>query len=412
MILECDGNLIQFETVKEAMNKAGVKITHKEATSLLVWRDLFSPIINYKNIRPWQILNRIPFSNVLCLKSEMYKILKDGIQLFPNLYDFIPKTFLLPEEFDSFLNDFITKSNEVEDINEDLYIIKPSNGSLGNGIRILYKGDTIENVSHKSVAQAYIPSYLIDERKFDLRIYVLVTSVDPLEIFVYRDGLARFCSVKSTVKSRFSKLTNVTLNKSKLYQNKSPETISKVLSEFLIKHFDEETINSLWKEIDRIVVLTMFSAQRYMQFGQEKYLPKNCVFYSKCFQIFGFDILLGKDNLKPYLVEVNYRPSLHFMRGSERRMKVKMLTEAIKIAAPYQHVQELVKSRQWSWTLLFWEREISHHPELERISNKLKQKAIDDSQFVKVWPPRISNPLYENVLASLGDLPIQNLVVI
>ena len=32
----------------------------------------------------------------------------------------------------------------------------------------------------------------MDGYKFDLRIYVLVTSCDPLKIFIYKDGLVRF----------------------------------------------------------------------------------------------------------------------------------------------------------------------------------------------------------------------------
>jgi tubulin polyglutamylase TTLL6/13 len=42
------------------------------------------------------------------------------------------------------------------------------------------------------ICQVYLNKpLLIDGFKFDLRVYALLTSIDPLRIFVYNEGLAR-----------------------------------------------------------------------------------------------------------------------------------------------------------------------------------------------------------------------------
>lgn len=71
------------------------------------------------------------------------------------------------------------------------------------------------------MVQAYLPRpLLMDGRKFDLRIYVLVTSTHPtLRLFIYRQGLVRFATEQyaapdeSNVSKRRMFLTNYAVNK-------------------------------------------------------------------------------------------------------------------------------------------------------------------------------------------------------
>lgn len=72
--------------------------------------------------------------------------------------------------------------------------MKPANLSRGRGI-YLVDDVTQVNVEETSVVSKYIMNpLLINGHKFDLRIYVLVTSFEPLRVYVYKEGLARFAT--------------------------------------------------------------------------------------------------------------------------------------------------------------------------------------------------------------------------
>jgi len=70
------------------------------------------------------------------------------------------------------------------------------------------------------VAQRYLHKpYLIENLKFDLRIYVLVTGLNPLRAFIYKEGLARFATEQyhspqgSNLNNLCMHLTNYAINK-------------------------------------------------------------------------------------------------------------------------------------------------------------------------------------------------------
>lgn len=70
------------------------------------------------------------------------------------------------------------------------------------------------------VAQTYLDKpFLVDDLKFDLRIYVLLYGVNPLKIYLFEDGLARFATTpyrsakESDITDLFMHLTNYSINK-------------------------------------------------------------------------------------------------------------------------------------------------------------------------------------------------------
>ena len=76
-----------------------------------------------------------------------------------------------------------------------LFSFQPAS-ARGIGIKVIHKWNQIPRRRPVIVQKYLARPYLINDSKFDLRIYVYVTSYDPLRIYVYDDGLVRFASMK------------------------------------------------------------------------------------------------------------------------------------------------------------------------------------------------------------------------
>lgn len=93
---------------------------------------------------------------------------------------------------------------------QSTWIMKPTGKSQGAGIFLINKLSKLKRWSreaktsfHPAIGkESYVISRYIDNplliggKKFDMRLYVLVTSFRPLKAYLFKLGFCRFCTVK------------------------------------------------------------------------------------------------------------------------------------------------------------------------------------------------------------------------
>jgi tubulin polyglutamylase TTLL4 len=221
--------------------------------------------------------------------------------------------------------------------------MKPCASACGRGIQLLNKKSKIKkNINY--LACDYIANpHLINNRKYDLRIYVLVNSFDPLKIYMHNEGLVRFCTADYTtntkkLKEKFIHLTNWSVNKNSpnFIPNEDLQTMdaSKWTFTSLKKKFIELglKVDEIFSRIEDIIIKTLISAEPYMLHS----LNRSPEHRNNCFELYGFDILLDS-NLKPWLMEVNVCPSLNASSELDRRIKTIVMCDIMNLLGFYPY---------------------------------------------------------------------------
>ncbi|XP_036094290.1 tubulin polyglutamylase TTLL11 isoform X2 [Rousettus aegyptiacus] len=230
------------------------------------------------------------------------------------------------------------------------FIVKPDGGCQGDGIYLIKDPSDIRLAgtlqSRPAVVQEYMcKPLLIDKLKFDIRLYVLLKSLDPLEIYIAKDGLSRFCTEPYQEPSSknlhhvFMHLTNYSLNihssnfvHSDSTSTGSKRTFSSILCRLSSKGVD---IKKVWSDIISLVIKTVIALTPELKVFYQSDIPAGRP-GPTCFQILGFDILLMK-NLKPILLEVNANPSMRIEHEQELSPGVfenvpSLVDEEVKVA--------------------------------------------------------------------------------
>jgi tubulin polyglutamylase TTLL6/13 len=207
----------------------------------LLWIDVATIHEHFRNIQPWQSINHFPGMPNIARKNRMGQNLNKMLKLFPKEYSFYPRTWILPGEMQDFRTHFDNNGNA---IGKKVYIIKPDAGCQGRGIFLTSTWDLVpqgENV----VAQLYIKKpLLIDGYKFDLRLYCLVSSVKPLRMYLFQDGLVRMCT-EEYVKPTKQNISNVCMHLTNYAVNKHSENFQQPSAKSSEESQDEGSKRSL-----------------------------------------------------------------------------------------------------------------------------------------------------------------------
>lgn len=96
--------------------------------------------------------------------------------------------------------------------------MKPAAAACGRGIHLLSKTSKVKNRQNYLISSYISNPHLINNLKYDLRVYVLVTSYDPLRIYLFENGWVRFATSEYNIKNkdikkRYVHLTNFSVNK-------------------------------------------------------------------------------------------------------------------------------------------------------------------------------------------------------
>lgn len=417
-----DTHKVRFNVVKSALREVECKQTDSDNSARIIWWDGYMKRDELLNMYPHQRINRIPGMDQICYKSNTFNAMNKLRKIDKNLFNFFPLTFVLPNDFDQFKSEaelMLKKSEELK-VDNPTWIFKPRNGQCGIGIQLFQDPSIIDPQKYSGVIQSYISPHLYNGIKFDLRLYVFVSTIKPYTVYLYREGLSRFCTeqyVKPSAENLndlYMHLTNTSVN----IKNQKADKSSYL--NFATPVLNKLNKPDLWKKIKKVAALSMV-AQYHQIIDQieyeEKILAESNTHFRiamnppakdenagsgsdenkepldlppidklhRYFHLAGIDILID-DKYEPILLEMNDRPSMFVsFEDIERDLKKNLVKEALSlISLDGSPVNK--ESGKWEQILPIPDDEEFNKKTLE-LMNKSLIKPISNFNAIKLPPP-------------------------
>lgn len=292
-------------------------------------------------------INHWPGMSCLHTKNGLAATLRPLQRLFPKAFGHVhPRTWLLPEE----MVDFQSSLTPDEDSSGErrkrrkVFIVKPAASCQGRGIHLARSLQDLQDPRSASIAQEYeARPFLVEGLKFDLRIYVLLSSVDPLRLWLFDEGLVRFATTPyakprgANLKNVTQHLTNYAINKDSenFVQNSGGIVRGDVGSKRTLSWFkawlDSHGYSSsrVWGRIVDLINKVFIAGQPHLARTYRSAVPAEGG-SMRCFEVLGLDVLLDS-KLQPWMLEVNHSPSLSCDSQLDTQIKIKLIKETLQM---------------------------------------------------------------------------------
>ena len=242
-------------------------------------------------------------------KSELARALNASSGQ-PNAPRF-PASFVLPADREALVAYSAANPGAV-------FIAKPERGTGGQGMAITRN---VDEIAHREgyVVQQYVEKpYLVDGRKGHVRLYGLVTSLDPFRAYLYRDGIVRFApeaydTSDANLANVHRHITNTALHRGHpdltVSEDAAQENVGNVWSlNAYIERMKSDGVDTeaVWRELRQLMFGFLNVVAREGVFAaQAKAAPRHAFPY----KLFGLDVLIDADG-KPWLIEAQRKPAL------------------------------------------------------------------------------------------------------
>jgi len=329
-------------TIKKVLTKNGMKKT----TSNCDWeiyipctynnlkkqirnvpKNLSQNITNGKNRKIFVIDN----ADELCSKNNIWKNLVQSYGR-STASKMMPTTYILTNKDD--MKHFKNEYNK-----NKLYILK-KNIQRQKGLLITNNVDTIQKASgdrYVVVQELLQDSYLIDDRKINLRVYILIVcNKGVIETYVYNDGFVYY-TVEKFKKGSSEDGPNITTGyiDRKVYEH-NPLTHMDLRTYFDTKKRSlseaEYDILSKKEKISENVFNSIYDLIRNVVKGMNGIICKNgsSLHDTTSFQLLGADVAIN-ENLHPQLIEINKGPDLGAKDDRDSALKMSVVNDIFKV---------------------------------------------------------------------------------